>query len=166
MESVLSLTESSTEVIQLDFKYYSLYMSWTSWTIKLRDPIFSQTVNEYNCPSLKIVTNSQRKRPVSTLENEIIKSINKYLPFIRTVYRLHEALGWISNKHHFQGIFVGVILLFVLFQWFVINRISIHKSHKSLKLSSKLYIPTLCINNMELPVYYAIGLETMETRDE
>ena len=27
MESVLSLTESSTEVIRLDFKYYSLYMS-------------------------------------------------------------------------------------------------------------------------------------------
>ena len=67
MESVLCLTESNTEVIQLDFKYYSLYMS--------------QTVNEYNFPSLKVVTNSQRIRdPVSTLENEIIECINKYLP--------------------------------------------------------------------------------------
>ena len=39
------------------------------------------TVNEYNFPSLKVVTNSQRIRdPVSTLENEIIECINKYLP--------------------------------------------------------------------------------------
>jgi hypothetical protein len=88
---------------------YSTEPRWSTTNIhvlnklnyKLRDPIFSQTVNEYNCPCLKIVTNSQRKG--SSLDsgernNQMFKQI---FPFIWQIYKLRhgEALDWISNKH-------------------------------------------------------------------